>query len=277
MRGVAPVTRIDVANNSYHRSTCLHGLRLINNNYTSNGTGRDWCIFGDPGYDGGRRTPPAPSASLPPTGDRPPNLKPKRKDLGDGRKPVASVPRCKDGSSKRPLPAVVQRWQRQASAPSALDAQARCGGRPTEPKEDLPLAHFLTAAEQEKLDSQFKPNLASYPFHKETFPVDKHQYYSERPIVEAKIPHTQIKKLGPTLSTYTSGVVQQLDAPVIHKHAFFSEGSVRDSPHFQTTSPFDGLAKPRKAFGTQVGSLTASLAALPRRMEPGMPFPFGAG
>eukprot|EP00928_Gymnodinium_smaydae_P029061 TRINITY_DN21990_c0_g1_i3.p1 TRINITY_DN21990_c0_g1~~TRINITY_DN21990_c0_g1_i3.p1 ORF type:complete len:304 (+),score=32.61 TRINITY_DN21990_c0_g1_i3:101-913(+) len=251
-------TRKAVASVSHHRSNGLVGLRLIDNNYVSNGTGRDWVIFGDPGYEGGRRTPVGLSSGLPPQGDRDPLVGPPRKPKGDGRRPIPAVPRGKDGSALKPLPSVVQRWQRVASAPSALDAMARTGDRSAEPRDALPLATYLSADEQAKLDSQFKPNMACHPFSMPTFPVEKYNFFSHQPVLEAKRPKIEMK-LGPHRSTYSEAVVQKLENPVIASHHFFAEDTLRDSAHFVRRDTAEPLSKTRRRAATLTAMELASV------------------
>eukprot|EP00927_Polykrikos_kofoidii_P011150 TRINITY_DN14703_c0_g1_i1.p1 TRINITY_DN14703_c0_g1~~TRINITY_DN14703_c0_g1_i1.p1 ORF type:complete len:198 (+),score=26.76 TRINITY_DN14703_c0_g1_i1:49-642(+) len=183
----------------------------------------------------------------------------------DGRRPLPNVPRAKDGTPIKPPPCVINRWQRTTSASSLLDAQARTGDKPQDPKNQLPIAHYLSASDQEKLDAQYKPNLACRPFSTNTFPVNKYQYFSEMPVGEAKRPADgPPSKMDPNRTTYTASNIHKLEEPVLGKYHFFSEEQIRSSPNFQTITAADGLAKPRRAFGG-AGKMTASLAALPRR------------
>jgi len=264
--GRAPQCRRNEAlQRSFHRSTRCHGLRGINNNYVSDGTGRDWLIFGDPGFDGGRLTPRGADTSLPPQGDREQIIVPFKFPVGDGRRPVPNVPRGKDGSSLKPLPSTIRRWERSYSAPTALEATSGFTEKPDNPRETVPLKRYLTLDEQAKLDTQFKPNLAAHPLVCPTFPVEKYRFYSDLAVYHAHLPvkENDLPKPGPDQSTYTRSVTQKLKNPIISKHHYFSQAFVRNSPHFQTTSPHDGLAKPRRAFSSMQGRMTASLAEVP--------------
>eukprot|EP00929_Paragymnodinium_shiwhaense_P109861 TRINITY_DN76428_c0_g1_i1.p1 TRINITY_DN76428_c0_g1~~TRINITY_DN76428_c0_g1_i1.p1 ORF type:complete len:289 (+),score=68.51 TRINITY_DN76428_c0_g1_i1:97-963(+) len=263
-KGVRPVTRTEILSRIRHPGDGMAGLRLMNNNHMSNGTGRDWMLFGDPGFHSGRKTPPPPDPSLPPRGDRPHIPGPLKINWGDGRRPLPNVPRAKDGSSIKPVPAVIRRWEKQASAPCFLDGM---GFVAAEPPEGKAIVHYLTADEQKKLDSQFKPNMASYPFQKETFPVQKYRYYSDVNIAEAFEPKLPILDKPPALcSTYTEGMREGVSKcppghqPTISPYHNFSEDIVRQSPHFQTVTSKDGLSKPRKEWNTLQGRLNPSLA-----------------
>jgi len=267
MPGLPRCTRSEIREKSLHPANGFAGLRLINNTVCADGSGRDWCMFGDPSYHGGRRTPQGADQRLPPKGDRPSGLGINKRATSDGRRGVGVpvVPRHQDGSAKKPLPGIVARWQRVNSSPCILDAVARCAARPGEGKDVLPMAHYLTADEQAKLDAQFKPNMATHRFSTPTFPVDKHHYFGQQEVKEAKRPDgAGVKiKLGPPQTTYTAGLCDSgltLENSIYSKHHYFSEPTIQQSCHFQTTSPHDGLAKPRKQFHGPVGSLTASLS-----------------
>lgn len=272
-----------------HRGNGMAGLRKINNNNCANGTGRDWALFGDPGYDGGRLDLPPPDMSMPPRGDRTaghigaPKIKDKDGRVGDGRRPLPSVRRAKDGSSIKPVPAVIKRWEKTASAPCFLDGLIPPQKAP-EPKELKSKMHFLTATEQQKLDSQFKPNMASYPFTKETFPVEKYRYHSDVKLAEAMMPQLPIlKKVPPVATTYADGMREGVSKcppghiPTISPYHNFSEDIVRQSPNFQTMSAADGLAGPRRVWNTDEGrmnsSMQATLATIPKNIQKAMSLP----
>merc|ERR1719203_765764 len=154
----------------------------MNNNYTADGSGRDWVIFGDPGYHGGRQTPTAPDARMPPQGDRP-VLKP-RAILGtiDGRRELrGSKPEVPGG----PVPEVLKRWKRANSAPTANDTAAHKRVGSDELRYLLPTMERDAAA---RLDSKFKPNLSCHPCTEPPMPVDKYHYFAERRVVEMQRP-----------------------------------------------------------------------------------------
>lgn len=250
-------TRADVSWMSLHNNTRLHGLRLIDNNYVSDGTGRDWNIFGDPGYHGGRRTPLGPDRNLAPVGDRPSNIGPIARPPGDGRRPKPLVARGKDGAPLMPLPSTVRRWQRVASMPCVVDKEARSGEPALENPNDKPIMHYLSQDEQGKLDTMFKPNMAARPFHMGTFPVEKYRYFGEGNITKVPSPRRG-EHDGPDLSTYTMGNIQnrqRLDGPVISSHHYFSEDSLRQSLQTAHESPKESLAAARRRTSASAAAL----------------------
>jgi len=272
-----------------HPSTRLFGLRSIENNYVSDGTGRDWTMFGDPGFREGRRTPVAPDPMIAYQGERRTELSgalKSRARMLDGRKRQPREDGMRGDGKSKVRPDVMQRWQRAASSPCILDTLAprRKSMSQNEPVSDTacqlgdPIGKF---------GENFKPNLATCEFRCPTFPVDKHHYFSQQAVMHQKLPCNgsrgtpemglhQASLRVPAGCTPLQDGGAQLHRPIINKYHWFGDQHVGDSPHFQTTDPSDGLAGPRRQLNCP-GSLSRSLAALPiREPEPGgAPFPFG--
>lgn len=269
-------TRHDLLLNSQHPSSRLHGLRMINNNYVPDPTGRDWMISGDPGYHSGRMTPNLGRDHVPGP--------PIRQKGIDGRRPCPPKSRVRNGAM-HPVPAVLQRWQRSQSMPCAIDKLAH---RAVGLGQDA-VSYTMPATskgEMEKLDTQFKPTMSAHPCRAGTLPVDRYHYFSEMSIVDTRRPQGS-SEVEPAVSSYTHDCRhQRLEEPTLHTHHFFSEPHLQVSPHVQYMQPADGISGPRSTLnqnkmssslaGLQPlqlpGLMSASMAALPPRLSAGIVF-----
>lgn len=249
-----------------HPSEELHGLRLINNNVTPDGSGRDYIVFNNPGFAGGRKTPAMRDKSFDMLGQRPP-LTPFARGRGsapsltsDLRKSGLGMSSAKSG---KPSPAVVARWKRVASEPTYLDQLGKMKTTPPSPRDiQLPKKPQVDASIHE--DSNFKPNNRKVDLKMETFPVEKYMYFSHPELLHRKAPQEDHGRatLGRLEIQGRFGVQPRIENPTADKYHWFGDDHVRRSPNFQSEDAFTGLAA-RATLGGP-GLMRASLAALPK-------------
>lgn len=262
-----------------HPSRGLHGLRLINNVVTADGSGRDALIFNNPGFAGGRKTPAMKDKSLDMQGGRPPVTPYIRGRgsawslAGDGRRAGFGH---SAGTTGKPTGVTVSRWKRVHSEPTYLDQLGKT--TPAQPVEDTAVRKRPDVDANIYDDDLFKPNNRKHDFKIATFPVEKYNYFSSHECLHRKIPHEDSGRatLGrlEIQGRYGEGgdpVRPKLENPVTDKYLWFSDDHVRRSPNFQSVDGHTGLAA-RATLGGP-GLMRASLAALPK--PPMQHYPFG--
>lgn len=257
-----------------HPSEGLYGLRLIQNNVTSDGSGRDFVIFNNPGFTGGRRTPGMKDKTLGMQGQRPP-LTPHVRGRGaawslpgDGRKAGFGKSAATTG---KPGAGTVARWKRVASEPTYLDQLGKT--KPPSPRDiQLPRKPNVEVSFHE--DADFKPQNRKVNLKMETFPVEKYQYFSHPELLDRKAPQEDHGRatLGRLEVEGRFGAKPSVGKPTADKYHWFSDDHVRRSPNFQSEDAHTGLAA-RATLGGP-GLMRASLAALPR-MPANLVYPFG--
>lgn len=219
------------------------GLRLINNNIVSDGSGKDFTIFGCAGYRNGRLTPKPKDEGRLCVYHPPPKINrakvPKRMPPHHGS--TGSLPTF-DGSKGPSIslrPEVQRRWERTHAAGCGIDpGPRRSPSAPEFPAKRRPLPGD---PDLEREEAAFNKAVEDKMFRLPTFPVPKYRTFSQRECYTATDgrgeehaePEESPPKLGP--------------APV-EKYLYFSGAAINRSPHFEPERYDHGLSMSKKTF-----------------------------
>lgn len=227
------------------RSAMAYGLRLINNNATSGGNGRDWICFGDEAFRRGKAEFP-----LSPKGS--PAMEVRRawhRERAAERAQQVTQSRSLGSRQvpRRGLPgvAILQKWHRIHHASAPNDREGLIDARP--------LPSLPQASNEELVHSRSTGALTDDPMmswraetmQKPTFPVPQYHYFS--------VPHVAFAKTPPP---------QPTDAPVkeVFEHAsdqtekyfYFSDPMITRSTSFVPEHPQHGLSRSKHASASRL-------------------------
>ncbi|CAJ1368963.1 unnamed protein product [Effrenium voratum] len=208
-----------------------YGLRLINNNATSGGNGRDWIQFGDEAFRKGRA--------------RAGQLRRAKQKLRATQRAESSLgwSQARQGSRASPGLAVIRKWHRVHMQPSMNDREGLIDARPPPPlvKADTTLARSTRAIVEDPMLS-WRADL----FQKPTFPVPQFHYHSMPMVAYAKIPTDPVdapQEAQPDLSDKNP-----------EKYYFFSDPMITRSHTLLPEHPSHGLAKSKTVSAVQLRS-----------------------
>eukprot|EP00434_Breviolum_minutum_P035601 symbB.v1.2.031515.t1/scaffold3666.1/size52310/1 len=218
-----------------------YGLRLINNNATSGGNGRDWICFGDEAFRRGR-------AELPLSPKGSPAMEVRRawqRERATERAQHVMQSRSLVGAKQVPrrgLPAlaVLQKWHRIHHSPARIDGEGLLDARP--------LPSGPQASNEELVQSRSTGALTEDPMmswradtmQKATFPVPQYHYFS--------VPHVAFAKVPPPQPTdLPVKEVPEYAADQTEKYFYFSDPMITRSQSFVAEHPQHGLSRSKQA------------------------------
>eukprot|EP00438_Fugacium_kawagutii_P031648 Skav207317 [mRNA] locus=scaffold3027:8455:23326:+ [translate_table: standard] len=224
-----------------------YGLRLINNNATSGGNGRDWICFGDEAFRRGR-------AELPLSPKGSPAMEVRR--AWQRERATERALQVQPGSlpsrevSRRGLPgiAVLQKWHRIHHSPAVNDREGLIDARP--------LPSVPQASNEELVHSRSTGALTDDPMmswraetmQKPTFPVPQYHYFS--------VPHVSFAKIPPPQPTDVPvKEVCEHAADQTEKYFYFSDPMITRSRSFVPEHPQHGLSRSKQASASRLRSL----------------------
>eukprot|EP00913_Durusdinium_trenchii_P000368 g338.t1 len=214
-----------------------YGLRLINNNATSGGNGRDWICFGDEAFRRGRAELP-----LSPKGSAAMEVRRSwQRDRALKRAERAQMTmqaQSPDGMMKAPrgLPglAVLQKWHRVHNAPVVNDREGLIDARPPPSgpqatNEQLVHSRSTGALTEDPMMSWRAP----------TFPVSQYHYFS--------VPHVAFAKIPAPAPGDSRVEAAEKAADQTEKYFYFSDPMITRSQSFVVEHPQHGLARSKQA------------------------------
>jgi len=221
-------------------------LRGIHNCTTADGNGKDWFIFGDPGYRNGRLTP-------------------KAKD--EGRCCVhipaqkvnrSKMPRCQPAHHKRSgslptfdgskgasfslRPAVRERWQRTHVAPIINEPGRRC--TPAQPDFPVKRAPDVADPNLQHEEAAFKKAVEARLFQTSTFPVPKYRCFSQ------PAPYVVLDGLGEHVEEPPVRM-PKLPPPPVERYRTFSCPAFQRSCSFIAEQPHHGLRETKLIYDSR--------------------------